>query len=62
MALIICPECGKEYSNRAKNCPNCGCPTEENDSDVNVCTQENDLTTYEKLPRGKVVEHSRSKL
>lgn len=27
MALIICPECGKEYSNRASSCPNCGCPT-----------------------------------
>lgn len=26
MALIICPECGKEYSDRAKACPNCACP------------------------------------
>lgn len=26
MALIKCPECGKEISNQAKNCPNCGCP------------------------------------
>lgn len=24
MALIQCPECGKEYSEHAKNCPNCG--------------------------------------
>lgn len=24
MALIKCPECGKEISNKAKNCPNCG--------------------------------------
>ena len=24
MALIKCPECGKEISNNAKNCPNCG--------------------------------------
>ena len=28
MALIICPECGKEFSNKAFCCPNCGCPTE----------------------------------
>ena len=28
MALIICSECGKEYSNKATSCPNCGCPTE----------------------------------
>ncbi len=27
MALIICPECGKEYSDKAAACPNCGCPT-----------------------------------
>ena len=27
MALIVCPECGKEYSDKASACPNCGCPT-----------------------------------
>lgn len=33
MALIICPECGKEFSDRAAACPNCGCPVEkENDT------------------------------
>lgn len=26
MALIKCPECGKEISDRAAACPNCGCP------------------------------------
>ena len=26
MALIICSECGKEYSDRATACPNCACP------------------------------------
>ena len=29
MALIKCPECGKEVSSKAKVCPNCGCPVEE---------------------------------
>lgn len=29
MALIKCPECGKEVSDRASNCPNCGCPLSE---------------------------------
>ena len=24
MALIKCPECGKQYSDKAKACPNCG--------------------------------------
>lgn len=26
MALINCPECNKEISDKASNCPNCGCP------------------------------------
>lgn len=26
MALIKCSECGKEISDRASSCPNCGCP------------------------------------
>lgn len=26
MALIICTECGKEFSDKASACPHCGCP------------------------------------
>ena len=26
MALIKCPDCGKEVSDKAKNCIHCGCP------------------------------------
>ena len=26
MALINCPECGKQVSDKAVSCPNCGCP------------------------------------
>lgn len=26
MSLIKCPECNKEISDKAKSCPNCGCP------------------------------------
>lgn len=29
MALIKCPECGKEVSDKAVACPNCGCPLSE---------------------------------
>lgn len=29
MALIKCTECGKEFSDKAPACPNCGCPTSE---------------------------------
>lgn len=28
MALINCKECGKEISDNASSCPNCGCPKE----------------------------------
>lgn len=26
MSLIKCPECGKDMSDKAPSCPNCGCP------------------------------------
>lgn len=29
MALIKCPECKREISNRANSCPYCGCPLAE---------------------------------
>lgn len=29
MALVRCSECGKEFSNKAAACPNCGCPISE---------------------------------
>lgn len=29
MALIKCPECGAQISDRARKCPSCGCPIEE---------------------------------
>ncbi|MDR0303072.1 MAG: zinc ribbon domain-containing protein [Treponema sp.] len=32
MALINCPECQKEISNKVKSCPHCGYPFENNES------------------------------
>lgn len=29
MALITCPECGKQISDKAASCPGCGCPASE---------------------------------
>ncbi len=43
MALIKCPECGKEISDKASACPNCGMPLRREDRgtyDV-VVTREN---------------------
>lgn len=28
MSMIICEECGKEFSDKAPSCPNCGCPNQ----------------------------------
>jgi hypothetical protein len=28
MSLIVCPDCGKKFSDKAKCCPQCGCPVE----------------------------------
>lgn len=39
MALITCPECGREISDRAEACPNCGFPitkSEEMDNELQV--------------------------
>lgn len=34
MALIKCPECGKNISDKATICPNCGCPMESESNNV----------------------------
>jgi hypothetical protein len=34
MAMIKCPDCGKDISSRAKACPFCGCPSEYFNLDV----------------------------
>lgn len=39
MALINCPECGKQISDKAVSCPECGCPA----SEFNQSTQEDDV-------------------
>lgn len=36
MALIKCPECGKEISSKAAWCPHCGCPSSEFSTDQGV--------------------------
>lgn len=36
MALIKCRECGKEISDKATNCMNCGCPIEKDKKKVRI--------------------------
>lgn len=33
MSLIFCSECGNKFSDKAKACPSCGCPIEEQEID-----------------------------
>lgn len=37
MALMICPECGKQVSNMAIQCPNCGYPIRQQSSPQPSC-------------------------
>lgn len=48
MSLITCTECGKEFSDKASACPNCGCPIEamENQSAPNEAVLEEIYTLY----------------
>lgn len=48
MALIKCPECGKEISSKASSCPNCGCPSDEW---MNVKSEEADKREPERSDR-----------
>lgn len=36
MALIKCPECGKQVSDRASSCPNCGFPIANRPTNVKI--------------------------
>lgn len=51
MALIKCPECGKEISDKASSCPNCGCPIEIQKTEVvnNISEQQITRQSSKKL-------------
>ncbi len=59
MALINCPECGKEISDKATSCPSCGCPIEKKEMRNNH-TEENqeqkDYTVIAAQDEKKIVE------
>lgn len=54
MALIKCPECSKEISDKAISCPNCGVPLAKMGvipkDEIDVITNNSDLMTYPELP------------
>jgi len=45
MSLIKCPECGKEISDRANMCPNCGYTNKNNIKDSKISNVSNQLKT-----------------
>ena len=53
MAMIKCPECGKEISDKSLMCMNCGCPIKKDDQD-NKKTLESHVIAYRSSP-GSVV-------
>lgn len=44
MALIICPECGKQVSDKAAACPNCGCPITNYPQEIKIRCLSTDST------------------
>ena len=49
MALINCPECGREISDKASSCPHCGCPSSEWNNKVLKSSVEFDCEDVNKM-------------
>ncbi len=47
MALIQCPECGKDISSKVKSCPHCGYPMEEESPPINPQQKETGIVSQE---------------
>lgn len=55
MALITCPECGREISDKAVACPGCGCPVELHEDDTRTDMEKLVDEIYERNP-GEIVK------
>ena len=55
MALIKCPECGKEISDKASACPNCGCPISSSQSLSSVAGKDAAINKAEKKKKTGIV-------
>lgn len=60
MALINCPECGREISDKANACIHCGCPIKqlEKNEFITTCNEEtvNDIESYSKKSNKKRIK------
>lgn len=50
MALINCPECGKQISSLAKACPNCGCPISSEPQSTSFVIENEKESLFPELP------------
>ena len=55
MALIKCPECEKEISDKAKSCPHCGCPLNEDNSMSSYIDENSIVKSEPKKPDKKII-------
>ena len=55
MALIKCPECGKEVSDKASSCPNCGHPIEDQTVEVEEYSNKEIVNPLPKKSKKKVI-------
>lgn len=56
MALIVCPECGKNFSDRATACPECGYPTSEIVGKKSETNSGQELIAYNAFDDGRYEE------
>lgn len=64
MALIKCPECGKEISDKATACINCGCPLSamiEKPIEIKTVTLEKDLISKQNFSSNSIHKHPKGK-
>lgn len=52
MALIKCPECGKEISDKAASCPHCGCPVSHPQTQVEKTVIQDNLPNTKPKKKG----------
>lgn len=65
MALMKCPKCNKEISDKAKYCPNCGCEVSNMQGDIQLFCKEcgNRLTSEDTVcPKCGCPIEARSKI
>lgn len=60
MALIKCEDCGKEISDKAVACPNCGCPVDIRHEDNNIVSIKIDNVTQVQIILQKCYAYRKS--